>query len=35
MVVGDQPSHRAGHTATVVNQNLVVIGGSYGSEYLG
>jgi len=34
MIIGDGPGHRAGHTSTVVNRQLFVFGGSYGSDYL-
>jgi hypothetical protein len=34
VIIGDGPGHRAGHTATVVNRQLFVFGGSYGSDYL-
>jgi hypothetical protein len=33
-VCGAGPSHRAGHTATVVHRKLVIFGGSYGAGYL-
>lgn len=33
-LVGQGPNHRAGHTATAVGRKLIILGGSYGTEYL-
>ena len=34
LIQGSGPGHRAGHTATAVNRNIYIFGGSCGSDYL-